>query len=291
MKILRAVQFCLGGLVTLVLSLSLHVVMLEVLHIPYPDNAPSTGWAVYSNYLLGVAATFYFYRLSFRSFSSFSFPSRCLRVFVLLAMLDESLIRAPLMNGIVTSAWGYSVVQNLPAVLPHLLLACLMVLTMPRLPRIRQQLPVAFSGAAALFFVCEPLIRRQILIVLSWLPQPRLADAIVPPYGLKVLVPAYVTFFEPVLACFLLAGLVWHRLSAAPVKRLGQFTLLYMLMRGALLRPFIYMFYAKLPPVTAFLSMSQFSFEVAALAVLTAITFQICGFGRARATERKLISI
>ena len=43
------------------------------------------------------------------------------------------------------------------------------------------------------------------------------------PYGWRVLIPAYITYAEPVIACMCIAFLVWERLSAKVGLRILQF--------------------------------------------------------------------
>ncbi len=92
-------------------ALSVHVVMLQVLNVPYPSGYPTSGWPVFCNLALTAFALTYFYLLSM---DDFALPARCLLLFVLAAMLREALIRLPVMNGFATTAWRYSFVDGLP---------------------------------------------------------------------------------------------------------------------------------------------------------------------------------
>ncbi|MEA3116734.1 MAG: hypothetical protein QOI13_4, partial [Paraburkholderia sp.] len=178
----------------------------------------------------------------------------------------------PLMVGVTTSEWVLSLIYCLPDLMTHLLLACLIVIVAPRLSRVWQQLLGALFIAALLSFWFTPAIRKYVDMVLAQLPPPE--NIISPPYGLNVLIPAYLSFAEPVIACFILARIVWSKLSLASVKGMSLFVLLIMSMRGVLFAPFIYIFYANLPPVTAILSMGQFSLEALVLALMTTITLR-----------------
>jgi hypothetical protein len=267
-------KICLGIVITWVLALSTHVVMQDVLHIPYPKFYSKTGAAYFFDYSAKVLAILCLYRLVHDKFSHLSLPVRCLLLFVLIAMLNESLLRLPLMNGIVTSAWVFSLILGLPILIAHLLLACLVVISAPRLPRVWQQILGAFLIGALLHFLLTPVISEHVNMLLAQLPQPRPENIISPPYGLNVLVPAYLSFAEPVVACFILARIVWNKLSLASVKGLSLFVLLIISMRGVLLAPFICIFYANLPPVTAMLSVGQFSLEALVLALMTVLSLR-----------------
>ena len=93
------------------------------------------------------------------------------------------------------------------------------------------------------------------------------------PYGLNVLLPAYLTFIEPVLGCLAAVALVWNRLSTSPPLRFVQFTVLVLAIKNQLLTPFVYAAVAKIPAIDALASEGQFALEAAVLALLTAATW------------------
>lgn len=95
-----------------------------------------------------------------------------------------------------------------------------------------------------------------------------------------MLIPAYLTLAELVIACMLLAVWVWPGLSTKPGIRMLQFVALVLLMKGMLLPTFVYSFYSKTRLPLAMLSQSQFFFETLALAILTALVWQFSGHAR-----------
>ena len=247
-----------GMVLTAVVSLSVHVLMLQALHVPYPSGFPKTGWLIYVNSSLGVLAIIYFYDLAKDKLDGVAIWWRCLALSGLVAMLREALIRAPLMDGVVTTAWIYSIVSNLAPLIQILVVCCLVVPIAPKLNRVWQKLIAAFALCAFVYFVSKPLVDAGLERMLQYL-SPWSHDAIYSvPYPWQVEVPAYLTFAEPVVACFIMAALVFDRLSADPVARVCQFAVLILLMRNLLLAPFIYIFYAKIGAVSAMLSMDNF---------------------------------
>ena len=79
-----------GMLVTTVVSLSLHAVMLQGLHVPYPYMYPKAGWAAYPRVFFSVLGAMYLYpRLDWR-FARLSIPLRCLMLFLLLTTIREA---------------------------------------------------------------------------------------------------------------------------------------------------------------------------------------------------------
>jgi len=95
-----------------------------------------------------------------------------------------------------------------------------------------------------------------------------------------VLVPAYLSYAEPVIAAVILAALVWDRLSASVPLCVLQFTMIVLLVRHVLFAPVIYALYAKVPAGTALASMGQFTLEGIALAALSGLTWHFATGGR-----------
>ncbi len=267
-----------GMVLTCVLSLSVHVVMLQVLHVPFPEGYPTTGLPALGNQALASLGLILFYRLSLEALAPWKLPARCLLLFLITAMLREALIRGPVMNGVVTTAWTYSLVASLPSLLTMLVLSCLVVWVTPRLVR-PWQIILGALVIVLLVLGCKIVIglgMRPILQSISYLGHDPIYN---PPYGWQVLIPGYLTFMEPVVACFSMAALVWNRLSQDMLLRTAQFTLFVLVISGKLLMPFIYVFYAPFPAGVALSSMGQFFLEVLTLALLTAVTWRLCQKG------------
>ena len=108
--------------------------MLQVFNVPYPYAYPKTGLLPFylPRAMLTLGAV-ELWRLSGDKLSQFSLPARCLFVFLLLAALREQFIRTPVMQGVTNTAYVYSFVANIPALVPLAVTACLIVLITPRL--------------------------------------------------------------------------------------------------------------------------------------------------------------
>ena len=248
-------------------ALSIHVVMLNYLGVPYPYGYPRTGWPLFVNFLLQSLALLTVRELSADHFASLSFFKQTLFLFVLSAGLHESL-RGFLMSGWVTTAWVFSFVSSLPSFLTAFYLG----------------FPVAIFGRQRLKVSGRILSAVAIAIVLTWLvPFTRavfthVEDRIsslshdslwTPPYNWHVQVAAYPTYLEPTASCFFLAFLVWNRLPLPEPRRLASFVALAMAVDGSLIAPFIYPLFSKLTPLRAVMSESQFTLEHLALALMT----------------------
>jgi len=268
------IKLLIGMSMTLVVSLSIHVVMLQILGIPFPEFDGVSVWASFLNTMLAVLAVIIFYSLAQPRLAQISGPNRYIVVFLLYVMLKES-FRGIIMNGVVTHGWGFDVVAALPGLAYAFVLTSLVVLTTPKLRGIWLKVAGAAAIAAVAMFAVRPLLCSAFAPALKAAAHLDHAEVYAFPYGWQVLVPAYLTYAEPVIACMLIAVLVWQRLSTNTLTRMLQFAALVLLIRGMLLPTFVYSFYSKAKLPIAMLSQSQFLLETLALAILTALTWQI----------------
>ncbi|PWU08343.1 MAG: hypothetical protein C5B47_04770, partial [Verrucomicrobia bacterium] len=76
----RLIVLLIGAVLTTVVSLSVHVILLEILHIPYPDGYMQLcpGWALYANFYLSVLAIIWFCQKSTDGLRRWSPLLRCL---------------------------------------------------------------------------------------------------------------------------------------------------------------------------------------------------------------------
>jgi len=272
-------RLLIGMLMTLIVSLSIHVVMLQVLGIPFPDFAGVSAWASFLNAWFAMLALIIFCSLARPRLARFSAITQCVAVFVLYAMLKES-ARSIVMNGVVTTGWGYDVLAGVPGLVSSFVLASLVVITTPKLRGIWPKVAGAAAIAAVLIFVVRPLIQSGFAPVLKAAAPLDHAEVYPFPYGWQALIPAYLTYAEPVIACMLLAVLVWQGLSTKPGIRMLQFVALVLLVKGMLFPTFVYSFYSRARLPLAMLSQSQFFLETLALAILTALVWQFSGNSR-----------
>ena len=263
-----------GMILTGGLALSLHVVLLEVLKIPYPSQLPKTGVFPFLNYAVSVLALFGFYDLASPWFARLSPVWRALGLSGLLIMLNE-VFRVMFIESMITTAWAYSFVNNVQRVFPLLLIGCLVSLAAPKLTWYWQKATAAFVIASVIFFGFRPLVVagfKHFLAAIEYLNH----DQIYSDTSWQLNTIAYIGYVEPTLACFIMAALVWPQLSTRPGWCVVQFALLIVLIRGTFFMTFYYPFYAPLGVPMAMLSAGQFTLEWLALGLLTAVTWQLC---------------
>jgi hypothetical protein len=90
------------------------------------------------------------------------------------------------------------------------------------------------------------------------------------PYDWHILLPAYLTFFEPVLAALVIGRAIRDGLPPESLTRFGITAILILALKGPVFAPLINIHYANTAPLTAVLSYAQFTFETMALGILTA---------------------
>ena len=263
-----------GIILTGALALSVHVVLLDVLKIPYPSQVPKTGVVAFLNYAVSVLALFGFYDLASPWFFRLSPVWRSLGLSLLLIMLNE-VFRVMFIEAMITTAWAYSFVNNVQRIFPLLLIGCLVAMAAPKLTRFWQKATAAVLIAGLTFFGFRPLLTekfKHLLSAIDYLSH----DQIYSDTSWQLNTVAYIGYVEPTLASFIMAALVWPRLSARPGWRAVQFALLIVLIRGLFFVMFYYPFYAHLSVPLAMLSAGQFTLEWLTLGLLTAMTWQLC---------------
>jgi hypothetical protein len=114
--------------------------MLQGLHVAYPSGFPHTGICSWLNTGPSVLGAIFLYTLASNALKRRSFITRSLILFLLIKMLQEVFFRAPVMDAVVTTAWTFSFVSNIPRLIDWLLLACLIVAVAPWLRNIWSKL-------------------------------------------------------------------------------------------------------------------------------------------------------
>lgn len=273
-----------GVLITTVLGLSVHAVMLQVLHVPYPSAALDSKLPEVLNGAVMMWAAIWLYDGLRTWRGDRAARVRVVMLFMLLAGLNGT-VRGALMNGYCSTQ---APVRWLIALLlmSHYLIYYVVVAGfaagMSRLRSDSARLAGVAAGALlAAFFLTPGLATLDAAIgarVAHWITPGGWCEL---PYGMDVLLPAYATFLEPVLACLICVALIWRCLPARPVGRIAAFVLLILALKRQLLMPFLYAAFVPGPAATAFASMGQFSLEAVALGALTAINWYWSGLGQA----------
>ena len=243
-----------------IMSLGVHILMLQIFGVPFPDRSAVSIWASFLNTVVAVVALSLAYAAAEPRLATCSPWLRWLIVAGLFGTLKE-LFRAQLMNGVVTTAWIFSAFQLVAPTIYSLALGAFVVFVIPRFKRVWQRLVCAAAVAAVMAFAVRPLSALALSPLMQSIADLNHADVYPFPYGWHVLFWAYVTYLEPVAACFVAAALILPGLSPRPWLRLAQFTVLIMAIKGVLLPTPLFAFYNPLGLGMGMLSESQFLLE------------------------------
>lgn len=257
-----------GFLITLFISLSIHILMLQVIGVGFPDHSPVPTISKLLNTWFSVLALFTFYYLGKERLSKKSIAIQTLIVFAIYSMIKESLIRANVMEAVVTTAWLFPFIKSAPGLLNYFILAFIIVLTNRFLYKKWQLIIASILAAAFIKSVLEPLmgsVFSPVIASYSYLAHEAIYQM---PYGWEVMIPAYLTFAEPVFAAFLILYFIWEKIAVKNIHKIVLTGILISLMKGTLLPLFIYTPYMKLNLTSAMASEGQFTLEFLALGML-----------------------
>jgi len=263
-----------GAIVVAIISLSVHVIMLQVLGVPFPDRSGVPFWAAFLNVVLAVIALVTFYDLATPQITAWPAWLRWLAIAVLFGSLKE-VFRGNLMNGVVTTAWVFSFAQMIAPIVYSLVLSAFVVWALPIVRNTALKFGAMLVVAALMTFAVKPLVGLALSPLMAAVSSLNHEDVYPFPYGFHVLFWAYVTYLEPVIACFVAAALVLPGLSLRQMVRTTQFTLLILCIKGALLPTLVFGFFNKSGVWTGMMSESQFLLEGVALAALVALIWPI----------------
>jgi len=268
-----------GAIATTVASLGVHIWMLQVMDVPFPDRSMVSAWAAFLNNALAVWALITLYARARPQLSSLVGWQRWLLIAALFATLKE-LFRGNIMNAIVTTAWTFSAAQLIAPAIYSLMLAALVVVLEPRIRSIGATTIASLVVAAIMSFAIKPgtgLLLSPLMDAVASLGH---ADVYPFPYGWFVLIWAYVTYLEPVIACIVAAALVWKQHDPKPLFCLVQFTGLIVLIKGALVPTFLFSIWNNIGMRQAMLSESQFLFEAILLGLFAGMTWLLASTHR-----------
>ena len=259
-----------GAIIVTVISLSVHVIMLQVWGVPFPDRTGVALWANFLNVAIAVIALSTFYGLARPQMTRWPTWLRWLVVALLFGSLKE-VFRGNLMNGVVTTAWVFSFAQMIAPIAYSLILGACVVWALPLVRNRALGIGAMLVAAAFMMFAVKPLVGFALSPLMQAVSALNHQDVYPFPYGWHVLFWAYVTYLEPVMACFAAAALVLPGLSPRPILRITQFSGLILCIKGALLPTLLFGFFNARGLGIGMISESQFLLEGLALSVLVAL--------------------
>lgn len=268
----QAIGLVAGGLIALVAGLSTHVVMLQYLHVPYPD-LPHTGWVRLPDQIMQTAGlTGLLLMLSPRL--NASPPRTVLVLLVVFLLVTETLFRDPFMEVVnLSNLTLYPFLDVVPTYLTAAILIAALVATRRYLTTWAGATVATLVYASVTYLVIRPLLEAASVPVHAWTAAREGHELYAPPYDWHIVVPAYVTYAEPVIGAFLVCAFASSRLPAEPLRAWAILALIIFAMRGTFFACFTYIPSAPFDAVTAILSEGQFAAENAVLATIVAATW------------------
>ncbi|MGN8070342.1 hypothetical protein [Mucilaginibacter sp. SG564] len=267
-------KFSIGVIVSLVLSLSIHVVMLQEMNVAFPDFTVITTPYKFFTRVVSVLGLIFFWQLAEKKVGGVIAKKWAFLV-IIDAMLTESLFRGPFMNGYCSNSIGFMLISNIPKLLAIAIMCGLIAFSAPRLNNFFLKFLAAAAIAAIFMFVASPLTTAV------WKPVTNSIAHLAPtnewcklPYGPEVLIPSYISFVEPVMACVIIAILTWDKLSPARWLKYLLFTLIILAIKNQLFMPVFYAMLGKDNLIVNLASEGQFTLEAIILAITTGFTFE-----------------
>ena len=257
----------------MVLALSVHAVMLQGLHVPYPSNFPATGWAKLPDGILSILGAMYLSAHLPDNIRKRSFSFRCAFLFLLLATIHEVFFRAPFMEFINLSNFTpYPFLDNVPKLIPLAVIAIGVEGWTRRKTSFTADLIVAVLLAAIAGLLVRPFANHAFAGIIKFTEAREGNERYGLPYDWHILLPAYLTFLEPVVAALVIGHAIRRKLPPSSLLRFGITAALILALKGPVFAPFLNVIYANLSPFAAILSYAQFTFETMTLGILTAAT-------------------
>jgi hypothetical protein len=187
------------------------------LHVPYPYNFPRIGWARLPDGILSVLRAIYLSAHLPQSIRKRSFGSRCAALFLLLATIDETLFRDPFMEFINLSNFTlYTFVDNIPKLIPLAVIAIDVESCTRREHSFRSNLISAVLLAAIAGLLVKPFANYAFAGVIHFTEAREGHQRYGLPYDWHILLPAYLNFFELVIAALVIGRVIHHKLLPTP---------------------------------------------------------------------------
>jgi hypothetical protein len=252
------------------ISLSIHVVMLQVLWVPYPDTSRIGRLGLFyplaqSLGLVALAAALLPWLRRFH-------PAARGPIVGLLFATMNGVLRNALMAGFATTDFRGSVGGFVQQGLFDLLLGTLAfaVVLAVRSTAVRLAAAVILAGVGT--FWLNPALASLLGPLLAWSARHVRPDVYVVPYGPIILVPSYLLFAETVIACLLARYVITLRPAAWDPHGLFRYVGLVLLVRGVWVMMFVW------GPIIGMLSVSQFFFQDLVMVLLIQLAWQRLGW-------------
>ena len=263
-----------GLLLAGIAALSLHILLQQIVGLPYPDVGGVPIWARLLRPAGECGAVVAFWWLAQRSMASWHPALRVLTVGLVYAMAKETL-RTSIMSGVVTDAYAYHLLRFIPALVSCLVIAAVAGLSLWLPRRWWLLVPVGILLAVIQAYAVGPAIAATLGAWINSIPTIGNVAAYDIHNGPHVLVPAYLTYIEPVIGACALCALTWQSCGSSLASRLAVFGVLWVFLTGHFVPLAVWSFFGERPWHVAFASMAQFTLEHLVLALGVALAWHL----------------
>jgi len=254
------------------LALTIHVVMVQWLKVSNPDFHSPLPEVL--NVVVMVYAAMWLDRCLRAQYAGRSPALRIFVLFVLLACLNGT-VRNAFMSGYCSTMtplrWLFGALSSVRPI-AYFAVAAALTAGVGQFRQSEARLAAGVGLALLLVGIVSPGL--SIMEQAAYQPLSDLLPSIGwcrLPYGMDVMIPAYLTSVEPALASFACIALVWRYLPERPLFRTVSFVMLILALKKQLLASLLYPFFAPGSALTALASMGQLSLAAAALGLLTVV--------------------
>ena len=258
---------------TVIVSLSIHVVMLQVLWVPYPDASGVGRWGLLyplaqSLGLVALAATTLSWLRRFHPIV------QGLIVGFLFATMN-GIFRNALMAGFATTDFRGSVGGFVHQAAFDLMLGMIATAMVARVRNTGLRIVGAIMLAALGTFLLRPALASLLEPLMAWSSKHTHADVYTVPYGANILVPSYLLFAETVIACVVARYVIALRPVSWDRNGIIRYVGMVLLVRGTWVMMFVW------GPMIGMASVGQFFLQDLVMALMIQLAWQRLGKPRA----------
>lgn len=204
-------------ILTSIIALSAHALILHYFNPPVINIDPKLNQVIgfVIRFAMVIAAIF-IYLLSKETWENIKPLYRVILFALLILALTEQLFRISIMEIVTGVPWAYQAISTILSYISFLTLSLLVFLFLPIISGKKysffKYILFAVLTTAILFFI-KQLTQYCLAPLLALVTQIDLSKLIHPPYGMDVMIPAYITFLEPTIACFILFHLIKNNID------------------------------------------------------------------------------
>jgi len=249
-----------------VVSLSIHVIMLQVLWVPYPD-ASGVGRL---GLLYPLAQSLGLVALAACALPWLQRFHPVVRGLILAALFSamNGIVRNALMAGFATTEFRGSIGGFVHQALANVILAFIAIAVVSFLRNNGIRIAAAVLMTALGTFYLNPVLGSLLAPLMAWSGQHTHADVYKVPYGANVLVPSYLLFAETVIACLAARCIIHLRDVSWDSTGIIRYVGLVLLVRGTWVMMFAW------GPIIGMMSVSQFFLQDLVMASLIHLACQ-----------------